>query len=71
MAWTQDDIDNLRTLIATGAQEVEYADKKLKLRSLAEMRNLIAEMEAEVNGSGQRTRTKYAQVRGGFYPNSR
>ena len=70
MAWTQDDIDNLRALIGTGAQEVEYADKKLKLRSLAEMRNLLAEMEAQVNGTGQRTRTKYAQVRGGFYPSS-
>lgn len=51
MAWTQADVDALKAAIATGALEVRYADGRYtKFRSLAEMKETLAMMQAEAAG---------------------
>ena len=50
MAWTQTDIDELKKAIALGASSVELPDRKLQLRSLSDMRQTLAMIEAEVGG---------------------
>lgn len=54
MAWTQADIDTLKAAMATGALEVEFGagpDRRVaRYRNLADMRSLLAQMEAKVNG---------------------
>jgi hypothetical protein len=57
MAWTQRDIDAVKEAIATGASEVRLPDRQLTLRSLSELRQTLAMMEAEANPAGPRTRT--------------
>lgn len=63
MAYTQSDIDQLKTAIASGALEVQYPNGRVRYRSLAEMRETLAIMEAEVSGSStvtpRQTRTVY------------
>ena len=44
-AFTQAQLDALIAAIASGATKVEYADKTIEYRSLAEMRSLKNEME--------------------------
>jgi hypothetical protein len=63
MAWTQADIDRLKSAIATGAKISEFrsgdTSRKVELRSLDEMERLLASMTAEV--AGPATQTIYAQ----------
>lgn len=59
VAWTQTDIDSLKTAIASGQLIVRSADRMINYRSLDEMKEVLALMEAEVSGSmtaGRRTR---------------
>lgn len=53
MAWTQSDIDKLKAAMATGerAFTTKHGDTLIQkeFRSLAEMRELLAEMQGEVN----------------------
>lgn len=55
MAWTQADIDKLKRGIASGAKVIEFGSgetrRKLENRSLAELWEILAEMEAEVAGA--------------------
>lgn len=52
MAWTQDDADALKSSIAAGVKDVQYSDgSRIVYRSLAEMRETLALIEAEVAGS--------------------
>jgi hypothetical protein len=37
MAWTTKDLDDLKRAIATGASSVQYEDRRVTYRSLAEM----------------------------------
>jgi hypothetical protein len=48
MAFTIDQYTKLCEAIALGATSVKYADKEVQYRSLAEMRSLKSEMEAEL-----------------------
>lgn len=48
MAWTQADIDSLKSAIASGALTVRFKDRTVTYRSLAEMREILAMMTAEV-----------------------
>lgn len=48
MAWTQADIDNLKAAIASGERRVKYQDKEVEYRTLAEMKEILRGMEAEV-----------------------
>jgi len=54
MAWTQTDIETLKAAIATGAKRVAFGSgetrREQEFRSLAEMQNTLAQMEAEVSG---------------------
>jgi hypothetical protein len=53
MAYTQTDIDTLKAAIATGAREVEFGAgterRRVKYGSLADMRSVLADMQAEVS----------------------
>lgn len=52
MAWTQAEIDKLKAAIASGVLTVSYAGppaRSITYQSLAEMRNLLAEMEASTS----------------------
>ena len=55
MAYTQTDIDTLKTAIASGALEVEFGSgaerRRVKYRSLADMRSTLADLIAEVSSS--------------------
>lgn len=50
MAYTQQQIDDLREAIASGQLIVRSGDRSIQYRSLAEMRSILAEAEAEVAG---------------------
>jgi hypothetical protein len=50
MAYTQTDLDNIRKLIAAGAGAVSIAGKRVEYRSLAELRDIEARIEADVDG---------------------
>ncbi|MCA1419482.1 hypothetical protein [Bradyrhizobium sp. BRP23] len=47
---TQAQIDALRYAIAQGVQTVSYGDKRVEYRSLAEMLQILNDMENEVAG---------------------
>ena len=59
MSYTQTQIDALRTAIATGATKVRMNGEEVQYRSLAEMRSILADMEASV---GAVTRPKVGVV---------
>lgn len=49
MAYTQADLDNLKAALASGALSVEYAGRRTTFRSLADIRSIIVEIEAELS----------------------
>jgi hypothetical protein len=54
MAWTQADIDALKSLMASGASSISYGgppQRTLIARPLAEMQALLAQMQREVDGA--------------------
>lgn len=57
MAFTQADVDALKRAIADGrgARSVTFGDQSVTFSSIAEMKELLALMQTEVNGSTQRT----------------
>jgi hypothetical protein len=60
--WSQEDIDALKEAVKSGVLSVEYAGppaRRITYQSLAQMRDLLAEMVAEVQttaGSGKKVR---------------
>lgn len=68
MAWTQDDVDALKSAIATGARDVQYSDNsRVTYRSLDEMRSILGDMESEVAGATvKRARTVRVNTTKGF-----
>lgn len=65
MAWTQSDIDTLKLAIATGTKRVEFGSGETRrvqeFRSLAEMKEILADMTDDVLGASAPQRTAYAQ----------
>ena len=65
MAFTQTHIDALKEAIATGALEVEFGTgterRRIKYRSLAEMRSTLADMLAEVSPQSRPAAVTYAE----------
>lgn len=57
--YTASQITALRNAIASGAQTVSYSDKRVEYRSLDEMRQILADMEADLAGL---TRTRQFRV---------
>lgn len=51
MAYTQADIDKLKTAIATGAKRVKFQGHETEFRTLDEMKQTLADMEREVSPS--------------------
>lgn len=51
MAYTQTDLDNLKAAYASGILEAEYAGKRTKFQTRADMRIIISEIEAELSPS--------------------
>jgi hypothetical protein len=51
MAWTQDDVDEIKKAIASGAEEVQFSDRRIKFRSKDEMLELLKLMQDEVAGA--------------------
>lgn len=60
MAYTQADIDALKASIKQGVLRVRKGDREIEYRSLAEMREQLAVMENEVNGSSATPRFSLA-----------
>lgn len=64
MAWTQQHIDDLKEAIATGLTDFQYSDgSRGTYRSLAEMKDVLAMMRAEVASTAQPARRTYRAVR--------
>lgn len=62
MAWTQTDVDALKSALKSGTRLVRYADKTIEYRSLQEMRELLRMMEADVaDTAGTRVTRSYAK----------
>lgn len=66
MAYTQTEIDNLKSAVARGVTSVERNGEKVAYASLAAMRRQIAIMESEIQGktSGAATVTYPGTSRG-------
>lgn len=63
--WTQTQYNALCEAIALGATRVNYGDKSVEYRSLAEMKQLKADMEQEL-GVKKVVKRKYAEFDRGF-----
>lgn len=53
MQYTQQDLDNITEAIALGVREVYTGDKRVVYRSLQEMRQIRAEMIAQLTPPGK------------------
>lgn len=60
MAYTVDDINDLKAALALGARVVEYSDRKVEYRSINDMQKTLAIMEREVFGDTTATSGKSA-----------
>lgn len=58
MAWTTTDRDALKAAIARGEQSVRYADREVTYRSIAEMLQALAKIEAEIDAAAATTRPR-------------
>lgn len=47
----QADIDALELAIRSGAKKVKYRDRETEYRDLSEMKQILADMKAEMTGS--------------------
>lgn len=54
--YTLEDYQELKKALALGVKEVYYGDKRTVFRSVAEMRDILAEMEKELGISQRATR---------------
>ena len=60
MAYTQSDLDAIKQAIASGELEVAYSDKKIKYRSIYELKQAQALIEKELTeASGVRPSKQY------------
>lgn len=63
MAWTQTDIDTLKTAIAAGkgARSIAFGDQVVTFHTIAEMLSLLSAMQQDVLASaGNTSGTRYA-----------
>ena len=67
MAWTQTDIDKLKSAMASGVLTVRHGETSTTFQSLADMQKQLERMEAEVNGATNVPRRRsVASYSGGF-----
>ena len=46
--WTQEQLDELRAAIASGAAEIQFKDKRIRYHGAAQLRKLLREVEADL-----------------------
>jgi hypothetical protein len=64
--WTQADVDNLKAVIASGAQTVTYSGpngRSITYQGVDKLRALLAEMIADVAAQGGTARVRYRRVK--------
>jgi len=64
MAFTAQDVANLKSALATGATSVRVGDKLVEYRSLADIRAILQQAEAEISGASPR-RVRFVDYDGG------
>ena len=64
--YTEAQIQALKDAISQGTLKVEYSDKKVTFRSLAEMRQTLALMQNELHPGTARPTRRYAQFSKGL-----
>lgn len=52
MPYTQEQIDQLILTIASGVNSAGYGDKRTEFRSLSDLRQILNDMQNQVNGRG-------------------
>lgn len=63
MAYTKQDLERIQSAIAKGELEVQYADRRVKYRSIGELREARTEIIRDLNGAAGRSsivRIRYA-----------
>lgn len=60
MAYSQEDLDNIKAAIASGERRVRLADKEVEYRSVAEMLAVKSLIENELTGNKLGRRRAYA-----------
>jgi hypothetical protein len=56
MAYTRADLDRIQSAIAKGELEVQYADRKVRYRSIAELREAQTEIVRALDQAAPRSR---------------
>ncbi|WP_161855577.1 phage head-tail joining protein [Bradyrhizobium sp. CCBAU 051011] len=64
LTFTQQQQEDLLTAIASGAERVSYSDESVEYRSLSELREILAGIDADLSGAGVRRRTFRMVARG-------
>lgn len=68
MPFTHEQYDALKEAIASGATTITYGDKTVAYRSLAEMKELVRMIEAELFPERQPRRRRLAEIDRGYFP---
>jgi hypothetical protein len=73
MAWTQADIDNLKSAMAKGVLKIKHGERETTFQNVGDMQRLLAQMQQEVSDGGpQTTRRTVAGFSNGLnWPDSR
>lgn len=66
--FTETQYNTLLAAYATGNLSVEYADKKVVYRSLADMERILSRMEAALNPSTSFSRIRHTAYTSGHFP---
>lgn len=67
MAYTLENYQKLKEAITNGVQSVSYGDKSVNYRSLAEMKEALKMMEAELFPERTPRRRRFGSVDRGYY----
>lgn len=71
MPFSQEQYEALKEAIASGATTITYGDKTVSYRSLAEMKELVRMIEAEIFPERQPRRRRLAEIDRGYFPTER
>ncbi|KVP24434.1 hypothetical protein WJ86_14495 [Burkholderia multivorans] len=55
MAYTKQDLERIQSAIAKGELEVQYADRRVRYRSIAELREARTEIIRDLSGASGRS----------------
>jgi hypothetical protein len=62
MAWTQAQLDELKSAYASGVMRVRHEDRWIEYRTAPEMERAIARIEAELAGAAGTRRTRQYRI---------